>query len=336
MPTLVRAASLTNYEQVALASGLNPTRMLLDVELSPQVLQAPDLMLPVHKVGHLLHASALRSGNDAFGLLMASSRLLSNLGPVGMLLRDQETLGAALRLMVRHLAVLNGALVLSLQEDERHAVMRVQLLAGSPGAPTRQRTELALGVLTRIIRQLIGAHWRPNRVTFEHRAPQDAHEHSQLFGCAVDFDQDINCLVFKRIDLATPIAFADPAMARYAQRLLDASPQLAGADALMDQMQRAILDLLPSGHCTVELVSAHLGVLTRTVQRRLHERGETFTGVVNDLRRQLVGQYVAESARSLTEVSELLGFAAASSFSRWHLKEFGCSAKQARENATTH
>lgn len=51
--------------------------MLLDAGLSPGVLDEPDLMIPVDKVGRLLQASAMQSGNESFGLCMARSRLLS-------------------------------------------------------------------------------------------------------------------------------------------------------------------------------------------------------------------------------------------------------------------
>ena len=61
---------------------------------------------------------------------------------------------------------------------------------------------------------------------------------------------------------------------------------------------------------------------------------------MNDIRKQLALRYVLESKRSLTEVAELLGFTAASSFSRWYLLQFGCSAKAARAQSpktlTTH
>lgn len=94
MSSLVRAAALTNYSEVARAAGLDPARMLLDAGLSPNVLREPDLKIPVERVGRLLQASATMSGNESFGLCMAESRLLSNLGPVGLLIRDQATLGA--------------------------------------------------------------------------------------------------------------------------------------------------------------------------------------------------------------------------------------------------
>ena len=130
MATLVRAACLTNYAEVAMASGLDPSRMLLDAGLSPSVLSEPDLLIPVSKVGRLLQASAQQSGLESFGLSMARTRLLSNMGPVGLLIRDQETLRDALQVLVRHLTLLNGALSLTVEEDADTVLIRELLLTG--------------------------------------------------------------------------------------------------------------------------------------------------------------------------------------------------------------
>lgn len=328
-PSLVRAACLTHYAEVAQACGLNPLRMLLDVQLSPSVLQEPDLMIPGDKVGRLLQNSARQSGNESFGLCMASSRLLSNLGPVGLLIRDQQTLRDSLQLLVRYLATLNSALSLVIEEAGETVILRTHLLSGRAGEPTRQRVELAMGVVVRVIRQLIGRDWQPRRVYFEHTAPQDGRMHTQMFGPRIGFNQEFNGIVCTQADLDTPNEFADPAMSRYAQKLLDFAPPAEDA-YILDDVRRAILVLLPSGRCSIEQVSEQMGVMPRTIQRRLTERGQTFSCAMNDIRKQLALRYVLESRRSLAEIAELLGFTAASSFSRWYQNQFGCSAKAAR------
>jgi AraC-like DNA-binding protein len=124
-------------------------------------------------------------------------------------------------------------------------------------------------------------------------------------------------------------------MARYAQQLLDASPLAAVSadDSLLDDVRRAVLLLLPSGRCTVEQVSAQLGLVCRTVQRRLAEQQQSFSGLVNALRVELAQRHVAQGQRPLTDVAALLGFSALSGFSRWHQQQFGCSPSQARANA---
>lgn len=333
MASLVRSACLTNYRQVASASGLNPDRMLLDAGLNPSVLDEPDWMIPASKVGQLLQNSASRSGNECFGLCMASTRLLSNLGPVGLLIRDQETLRDSLNLLVRYLALLNNALTLSVEEGGSSVLIRGLWLAGGT-SPTRQRVELALGVIVRAIRQLIGNDWRPTRVCFEHAAPRNLALHTRMFGPCLDFNQALNGIICTRADLDTRNEFADPVMVRYAQKLLESTSQ-AHAACVLEEVRRAILTLLPSGRCSIEQVGEYMGVTPRTIQRRLTERGQTFSASVNEIRRQLATRYVFESRHSLTEIADLLGFTAASSFSRWYQTQFGCSAKESRAKSLT-
>jgi AraC-like DNA-binding protein len=329
MSLLVRAASLTNYREVALAGGLDPDRMLVDAGLSPSVLSEPDLLIPVERLGRLLQASAIRSGNESFGLCMAESRLLSNLGAVGMLIRDQSTLRESLDVLIRYQVLLNGSLSLMIEESGGVVVLREEVKAGVANQPTRQRIELAIGVMLRLMRQFLGASWQPQRVCFTHPAPRDLSVHHRLFGRCVEFNADFNCIVCAKTDLDVRNPVADPAMARYAQQLLDASakPQ---RPTMLEDVRRTILLLLPSGRCTVEQVAEHLGVACRTVQRGLAEHEQSFSSMVNEIRTELAARHVVESDRPLTEVAMLLGFSAPSAFSRWYHAQFGCSAKESR------
>jgi AraC-like DNA-binding protein len=323
----------TNYSLVARAGGLDPTRMLFDAGLSPSILREPDLLIPVERVGHLLQASAAASGSEAFGLCMAESRQLSNLGAVGMLIRDQATLRDSLDVLMRYQALLNGSLPLMIEESAGLVVIREELKAGNARQSTRQRVELALGVMLRLMRQFLGAGWQPRRVCFEHPAPRDLGAHLRLFGRRIefdyDYDYDYNCIVCAKADLDARNPSADPAMVRYAQQLLDASTKQQEA-AMLTDVRRTILLLLPSGRCSIEQVAEHLGVVCRTLQRRLTEQGENFSSMVNEIRKELATRHVLESDRPLTEVAMLLGFSAPSALSRWYQTQFGCSAKESR------
>ena len=328
MPSLVRAASLTNYSEVARGAGLDPLRMLADAGLSASVLREPDLMLPADRVGQLLESSAAASGLESFGLRMAESRQLSNLGRVGMLIRDQPTLRDSIAVLVRYQAMLNGSLSVMIEESAGVVVIREEVTVGR-AQPVRQAIELALGVMLRLMRQVLGEHWRPRRVCFMHAAPRDAGTHLRVFGPCVEFDHDFNGIVCAKADLDAPNPSADPAMARYAQELLDTALQ-SRPPSMLDDVRRTVLLLLPSGRCSIEQVAAHLGVVCRTVQRRLSEQGVSFSTLVNDLRVELAERHVVNSDRSLTDVAALLGFSAPSGFSRWYHAQFGCSPTQAR------
>ncbi|KAF7963419.1 AraC family transcriptional regulator [Cupriavidus sp. UYMU48A] len=328
MSSLVRAAALTNYSEVARAAGLDPVRMLYDAGLSPSALRDPDLMIPVERVGRLLQASATLSGNESFGLCMAESRLLSNLGAVGLLIRDQATLRDSLAMLMRYQGMLNGALSLAVEECGGLVIIREALTAGT-AHQRRARVELALGVMVRVIRQLLKPDWAPRRVCFEHPAPRDLSTHERFFGPHIEFDYDFNCIICAKADLDARNPSADPAMARYAQQLIDASAVSQHA-TMSEDVRRTVLLLLPSGRCSIEQVAEQLGVVCRTVQRRLADEGQSFSSIVAGVRTELATRHVIESDRPLTEVATLLGFSAPSAFSRWYQAQFGCSPKESR------
>lgn len=334
MPLLVRAACLTNFSAVARAGGIDPVSMLDWAGLPPSVEADPDRLIPVDSVARLLNRSADLSGNEAFGLCMAESRRLSNLGAVGLLIRDQATLRDSLAVLIRYQALLNGSLVLMLEEHRDMVIVREQVRSSKPELPTRQRIELALGVMLQLMRQFLGADWQPRRLCFEHQAPKNLSVHRRVLGRRLEFDADFNGIVCARSDLDARNPVADPEMARYAMRLLTSASDTR-PNAFVEAVRRAILWLLPSGHCSVRQVAEYFGVSSRTVQRLLSLEGATFSSLVNDLRRELAVRYVVGSNRPLTEIALLLGFSAPSTFSRWYQTEFTCSARDMRTGRNT-
>jgi AraC-like DNA-binding protein len=296
----------------------------------------PELKVPIDSVRQLLEACAERSGVEAFGVLMAETRQLSNLGPVGLLIREQPTLRLAIEALARYSRQLNEALFLTIEESGDVVVLREELIVGDSG-PIRQSTELAIGVAFRMLRTFLGTGWRPLRVCFAHDAPSDRSVHERVFGRNVEFCHDFNGIVCSRRDLESPNPNADPAMARYARQLVDAR---LGADApsMTVQVRELVVMLVGTGRCTIELAAQHLGIDRRTIHRRLASEGQTFSVIVDAVRRELASRYMKNRNRTLAEVSTLLGFAAPSGFARWYRRQFGgkASIRRTRKEPPAH
>ena len=333
MSGLVRSASLTNFAEVARSAGLDPVRMVDVAGLPRRCLTDPELSVPIDAVRQMLEDAAEASGVEAFALRMVESRKLSNLGPVGMLIREQPTLRRALEVLVDHSRRLNAALFMTLDDAGDMVVLREELIVGHMGS-VRQSTELAIGVVFKTLRAFLGASWRPRRVCFAHDAPADRSIHERVFGRDVEFGHDFNGIVFLKQDLDAPNPSADPAMAVYAQQLVDAGVA-RGAPDMAARVREHVVKLLGTGHCSIDAVAKHLGVDRRTVHRRLAESLTTYSAIVDDVRRELATRYLASRDRSLTEISSLLGFSAPSGFSRWYRRHFGAPAsRQARAGAS--
>jgi AraC-like DNA-binding protein len=283
--------------------------------------EEPEIKVPADAVRQLLEASAERSHTDGFGLMMAEARQLSDLGPLGLLVREQPTLRLAIEAYVRHGRRLNDALFLTFEETGEVIILREELIVGRSGS-VRQSTELAIGIAFRMLRSFLGPAWRPRRICFAHDPPRDRSVHDRVFGRNVaEFGHDFNGIVCARRDLEAPNPNADPGIARLAHAMLESSDDATAP--MTSRVRDLVVMLLGTGSCTIERVAEHLGVDRRTIHRHLAREGGTFSLVVDSVRRELAARYVRDQQRSLADVAALLGFGAPSSFSRWYRQNFG-------------
>jgi len=319
----VRAASLSNYVEVAAQVGLDARGMLRRAGIDPRVLDEPDLRLPAHRVADLLEMSADASRCPTFGLRMAETRGLSDFGAISLLITHQATTREALMTVVQYRQLLNESLVVHVEEHGDLVIVREELLVGDQ-TPTRQAYELAIGAIYRMFRALLGARWRAETVNFIHSAPSDLSIHRRVFGSIVEFNSDFNGLTCNRADLDAPNPAADPVMARFAERYIRTLPN-AEPNALTHDVQKAIYLLLPSGAASIGQVATSLGIHERTLQRRLRAEGADFTDLLGEIRKELTARYVANQAFPLGRIAGLVGFGRQTSFNRWFAETFGAS-----------
>jgi AraC-like DNA-binding protein len=333
MRGLIHSASLSRYAEVARQAGLNPARMLREFRLPQRSLRHPDVLVPIDSVRQLLETSAARSGLESFGLRMAEARHLSDMGALGLLVREQPTLRLALEALTRHANRINETVHLAIEESRDIVVLREELLTGG-SRPVRQATELAIGVVFRILRFFLGPHWVPRRVCFAHAAPRDLSVHKRMFGSRVEFGQTFNGIVCAMRDLAVSNPNADPGIEKLARRLLNADPIRPVPD-LSTQVRHLVAGLIGSGSCHVETIALQLGTGRRTLHRRLRQEGTTFSDIVSAVQRELASRYVDDPRRSLADLSVSLGFATPSAFSRWYRRQFGETALARRRRAAS-
>lgn len=327
MAALVRAAALTHFAELAAACGIDARALVAMQALPPRCLSDPDLKVPAHLVGRLLEAAAEQGGEPAFGLRLAESRRLSNLGPLALLVRDAATLRSALETLVQNLHVHNEAVAAQIDAHGGLVVIRTELSAEGAGS-LRQATEQVVGVTCRVLQVLMGAAWRPRLVCFTHAAPYSLAVHRRVLGPAVEFGHEFNGIVCNAADLDLPNPGADPVMAAYSQRLL--GPALARDDRMADRVRQLVVLLLPRGLCRVDVVAQHLGMDRRTVHRQLAAESSSFSALLEAVRRELAQRYVEGTSRPLLDVAGMLGFTSASAFSRWYRGSFGASAASRR------
>ena len=318
----VRAASLTNYVEVARFCGLDPYAMLKRARINPAILTDADDPVAADAVGRLLEASARESGCDAFGLLMAESRSVASLGAVGLLLKYQGTARDVIEAIVRYQVLMGDALVLAIEEAGGTTTIRTDIDTGIGG---HQGLDLLMGFACRTISAAVSGRWRPESAHFVYPRPDDLSVHCRVFQCPLVFESGYNGLVCPTAWLDAPNPDAESVMARHAQRYLDALLPAPADGSVAARARRSLYLLLPAGRATVEQAADNLGLHARTLQRLLEKEERTFATVLNEVRRELALRYLSSSAHSVTQIAQMTGYASASSFTRWFVAEFGMS-----------
>lgn len=319
--TQVRAAVLSHYDQISRQLGLNPLALMREVSLSQRVLSEPAQLIPVSAAVELLEKSAEETGCVTFGLQMAEARLLSDFGPISLLLTHQPSLRAALNTIVQYRHLLNESLAMFIEDAGKTTLIREEVVTGQAGH-SRQATELAVGVLLLIFRAILGPQWHPRTVHFSHSAPSDLQIHRRVFRCSLEFDAAFNGLVCSSADLDRPNTQADAGMASYAQSFIDAIAHQGQSSIVLD-VRKSIYLLLPMGRAGVEQIAQGLGMNVRTLQRRLDEHAASFSMLVNEVRTELAERYIVNKNYSLGRIAEQLGYSNLSSFTRWFTAQFG-------------
>ena len=322
---LARYAALSGYGVLSYSLGLDWAPLMRSVGLDPAGLAVQDRWIPAAAVARLLEISAAASRREDFGVRLAEFRRLANLGPLTLVLREEPDVRSVLQMLISYEQTYNQAINICLSEAEGLAVIRVDLELGEP-VDTRQATDLAVGALHHIHRRLHGRAWQPLSVCFSHPAPADITSYLRIFGSVVQFQHAFAGIVLRASDLAAPNKMADPLLRPYAHQFLDSITPPPSTDVTTVTRVRELIEmLLPTGRCSIVQVARSLGVDRRTLHRRLADSGETFSSLLNAVRAELAELLVPNPRRSLSEITENLGFSESSAFSRWFRGQFGCS-----------
>jgi AraC-like DNA-binding protein len=102
-------------------------------------------------------------------------------------------------------------------------------------------------------------------------------------------------------------------------------------------VRAVIRSLLPTQALSIERVARLFGCSGRTLQRWLErECGVTYNALVEDVRFDLAQQFLAQSNRSVTDISLAVGYSNPTNFTRSFKKVIGCSPREWRKRQKIH
>ena len=121
--------------------------------------------------------------------------------------------------------------------------------------------------------------------------------------------------------------------ARACTRALDERLAGLGPDSLSRRVAEAIANRLPGGEPRRADVAESMALTERTLQRQLEGEQTSFNQLLDDTRRRLAEQYLADRRYPLAQVALLIGFRDESNFTRACRRWFGQPPGLARNTA---
>jgi AraC-like DNA-binding protein len=315
MKYLVRSGSLTGFPELVERYGQRPLDLLDEVGIPAAALHNPELYLSYPMVGRLLTLAAQRCKAADFGARLGSRQGLEVVGALGTLLCLQTRVGDALALIRRHVDFHARGVVIDVHTDGRRIAVQMQLAFGDE-IDSAQLMALSMALLARSIAQLHGSAMRPLQVELSMPPPADLRGWRSAYGCMPRFAAPADRIAYPAELMSLPVRITHSLRQRLNAQWRGQLPRSNAAPALTEQVERAIVALLPTGDCSLEGVAQLVDLHPRVLQLRLQREAISFGGLLRRTRERLAREHLARSDMNLTTLAMNLGFGDLAVFSR--------------------
>ena len=314
MLDLVRAASINNFDQVVEEFGGDPVALLRQVNLSPKLLEEPEMFFQYYDFIRLMNLASYTLKQEAFGLHLGCKQGLDMFGSMGYLLKNCQTVGDALINLRRFfhvhqtsadigLSVANGLVTLSFSINLNVKDSSIQAL------------DLALAFGVNMLKSLTSSKVNLQSIHLQHAAPADKKRYKSYLGLTPTFNSTFNGVIFDASILDRHIDEADPKLLAILTSQLD-SNNIGYVDEIPNFVETVIRQNIAVTPMSIEDVAQLMALSVRNLQRYLKEQDTSFRKIVDNVRNNLASQYLIDSTLSLNHVSDALGFSNYSEFSR--------------------
>ena len=331
IPTAAGTTMRFAYEWVQ-AAGIEVEPLLKEAGLTKQQVEDVDARLNTQSQVRFLNLAASALQDEYLGFHLGQLYELRKLGLLYYVPASSDTLGEALRRVIRYGSMTNESIFAKYLEGKDIRI--VFSYVGFPRHSDRHQIECLLTIVIRMCREMTGHPVYPSRLSLVHhrRRAGNFSEFAAFFGCDIEFGAGVDEVAFPLSIARIPVVSADP----YLNKLLIANCEEAFSRRSTRRgpfravVENAIVPSLPHGTTRESEIAARCGLSKRTFVRRLTSESVTFSEVLNDLRRDLATQYLADHGLSISQIAWLLGYQEVSAFTNAFKRWTGKTPREAR------
>jgi AraC-like DNA-binding protein len=326
--TELRIGATIAVPDVLRSLGADPAEVLAEAGFDLALFDRPDNLISFSERGRLLAHCVSKTGCQHFGLLVGQQAGLHSLGLTGLLVKYSPDVAKALRNLSAsfHLHVRGASTSLVLDGDSAmlcYSITQVGTQAND------QVGDGAVAAICNIMHSLCGPEWRPSRVLFAHRKPENIAPFRRIFAAPLIFDAEQNAVVFAADWLKRPLPQSDPEVLGMLQREIGALGD-EYHESFPDAVRRVLSAAVFTGQAHEDRIAELFAMHVRTLRRRLQKFETSFEELLEEARYSAAQRLLQETEIPVSKIASTLGYSEASSFTRAFRRWSGLTPSQWR------
>jgi AraC-like DNA-binding protein len=297
------------------AAGVDSARLFAEAGLDLTALDDPNARYSVDATTRLWRLAVTATGDEAFGLTVARHVNQTTFHALGYSLIASTTLRDAFERMLRYFRLVTDAANLAFGRDGGY--YRFAIDTPTPGVqPAPEAIDAFALLVVRLCRGLHRREFSPVEVSLRRTRPYNLGAFERAFRAPLNFGAGQNALWFASDVFEQKLDGANPELARHNDEIVVRYLAQMQKKNLRARVHASLIEQLPLGEPSEEKVAEALCMSQRNLQRKLAQEGTSYSELLNHTRRDLALSYIRDPGYSIGEITYLLGFSDASSFSR--------------------
>jgi AraC-like DNA-binding protein len=323
---LVRAAVLEPVILAAKTIGSPVDKFLQSVGLQTHLLDDPHMLVAELPAWQLISKITHMEDAPSFGLLAAMELSHQDIASVKFLLQGCINLKSLLERIIQITPYQSSVnkYILSYKDDQ------VWLLQKGPRLTDDfDQVELfEVAGMIQLVQLVMGENWRPSEIHFGFKHSRHVENAEMLNPSRIFFSQQYPGIAIPLKILAekTPDIQGTAQSAELTENLMM-------PETFCKQLQVAISPYIGNRKLDQKLISAISGMSWRTLQRRLNEGNTSYSSVLEQARFFKAQEFLIQTDDKLLDISLMLGYENASSFTRAFLRWAGVTPKEYRNSS---
>lgn len=285
-----------------------------------------DLPIPVEALGDIkavpadrffeLHERLDQELGPGFAVRVGQQMKMDDYGVLGLSWKTCSKAGEIFERCERYFKLLSNTYLFKVEKEDD--LSKVHLFRDAYRQGVALSNEATFSATVVVLQAMTETDMAPVRLSLKHEAPKDLESYHQAFKCPILFNQPHNFIAYRTSDLEQRTAKADISINKFlVERVEEETRGIAVSSIkIAADVETLIKEALPSGIPSITQIGEYMGMSSRTLTRRLSEKGMTFRELVQQTQEKISKDLLKNSSDSVGEIAFQTGFSEQSAFSR--------------------